>query len=94
MKYTEEKAIYFASQEKCLHVCFSEQSRNTDLWRIVKQAEKQGFLIRLAGDDSGHYFGITKIGALRLLELQIEWREKNGKDASEKRKELYQLRAA
>lgn len=94
MHYTEEKALYLAQENDRLHVDYYEEQRETTLWGIVMKAQRQGYLVLLAEDDSGYYFGITQVGQMRLLELRIAWREDKGKDASEQRAQLDALRKA
>mgnify|MGYP001193048441 CR=1 FL=1 len=91
-KYTAEKVLYFAAQEKRLHVGPSEEDRVTDLWIEVQRQVVDGCLEHIASDDSGQYFGITDKGQIKLLNMQIEWRKRNGKDVSGHLYKLKELR--
>lgn len=93
MRYTTEKALYFASQPKGLHVADDEAPRDTDLHRIRTNIVAKDLVEEVARDDSGAYYKITEAGKVRLLELQIQWREQNGKPTDEHRKKLSELRA-
>lgn len=92
MRYTEEKALYLAKAQGRLHLDYYEEQRDTTLWKLAQKARKEGHMVPLAEDDSGYYYGITQAGEIRLLELQIKWRESRGKDATERRAQLSELR--
>jgi len=94
MKYTEEKALYFAAKPSALHVAPVEKLKRTTLWGIVSSAVTAGHMEKCGEDDSGEYFRATVDGQIRLLELQIQWRQRNGKDTTEQRDALRQLQLA
>lgn len=94
MFYTEEKTLYFASQRQGLHVQPKEADNLSDLSGLVEDALESGFIVKVAEDDSGVYYKTTKLGDIRLLELQIEWRESHRRDASEHRRKLDDLRSS
>ncbi|HUH57702.1 MAG TPA: hypothetical protein VL020_04210 [Pseudomonadales bacterium] len=87
-KYTEEKVLYFANQKTGLHVQSSERARNTTLWGLVCRLVASNKIHCIAEDDSGKYYMTTKSGDIALLEMQIDWRERNGKCAEDKHNEL------
>ncbi|AYJ73326.1 hypothetical protein CSG01_048 [Cronobacter phage SG01] len=88
MRYNEEKTLYFADQEKGLHVAPDEATRKTDLHILVTRALNNGHIKQVARDDSGVYYRTTPAGVRRLLNLQISWREKNGKNCDAHRARL------
>lgn len=94
MFYTEEKTLYFASQRQGLHVQPKEFTNFTNLSGHVEDGVTAGHLIKVAEDDSGFYYKTTPAGDIRLLELQIEWRESHRRDADEQRRQLEALRKA
>lgn len=94
MFYTEEKTLYFASQRQGLHVQPKEFTNFTNLSGHVEDGIKDGHLIKVAEDDSGFYYKTTPAGDIRLLELQIEWRESHRRDADDQRRKLEALRKA
>jgi hypothetical protein len=91
--YNEEKVLYFASQQRGLHVAPDEQPRNTTLHRLTQDLLKRGLIEQDRSNPNQHrWFRITKAGAIRLLELQIEWRHDNDKDPTEQIEALARLR--
>jgi DNA-binding PadR family transcriptional regulator len=92
MFYTEEKTLYFASQRQGLHVQPKESKIFSDLSGLVADGVEAGHLVKVADDDSGDYYKTTPAGDIRLLELQIEWRESHRRDAGEQRRQLEALR--
>lgn len=93
-KYNMEKVLYFADQEKGLHVSFKEGEIDSDLSKLVMQALSKRYIKQAGDDDSGCYYQTTRIGKKRLLELQIQWRKNNGKCALEKSAQLDALRGS
>lgn len=88
--FNEEKVLYFANMEQALHVsCYEEPG--TDLTKIVGDLKRRNLIVEVAEDDSGKYYQTTGSGVRRLLELQIQWRESRGKDASEHKTKLAEL---
>lgn len=94
MFYTEEKTLYFAAQTQGLHVQPKEFTNFTNLSGFVEDGVEAGHLVKVADDDSGDYYKTTPAGDIRLLELQIAWRESHRRDASEHRRQLEALRKA
>ena len=92
-KYNLEKVLYFADRQRGLHVDFDELKNATDLNAIVTKAVNDGLLQKAAQDDAGEYFKTTSQGQRRLLELQINWRERNGKDTAKHHAKLAALEA-
>lgn len=90
--FNVEKVLYFADQEKRLHVSSDEAKRYSDLNEIVEKLVGYGEIYKCGEDDSGSYYATTTKGKIKLLGLQIEWRERNGKDASGHRKILEGLK--
>lgn len=88
--YTMEKVLYFASQDKCLHVAMDEPQRS-DLSERVGKCIERGHIELAASDDSGSYYRITNTGRVELLKLQIAWRREHGKDTSEHEQQLAAL---
>ena len=78
LKYTMEKVLYFADGEKGLHVSITEPS-HSDLSERVQKCLERYWIVQVAQDDSGWYFKTTLKGTLALIDLQIEWRKRNGK---------------
>lgn len=79
--YNEEKVLYFASQPQGLHVSIREED-DTDLSALVQIAKDDGYIERVADDDSGLYYQTTQAGEIRLLELQIAWRKARRKSTA------------
>lgn len=75
-RFNEEKILYFASKPTRLHVCPSEERRDTTLWRLLRYAKVNNHLTLCGQDDSGEYYELTPAGRTRLEELQAEWRER------------------
>lgn len=94
MRYTVEKVLYFASQEKRLHVADTEAPRRTDLHNIVIKEVASGNLRKCGSDDSGDYYECTPDGLIKLYELKISWRRQNGMPTELEEAELRRLRLA
>lgn len=94
MRYTVEKVLYFASQEKRLHVADTEAPRCTDLHHIVTKEVASGNLRKCGSDDSGDYYECTPDGLIKLYELKISWRRQNGMSTEREEAELRRLRLA
>lgn len=90
-KYNTEKVLYLASGDRPLHISPKEYEMRSDLAELVTRLCKSGRLVRTGSDDAGEYYAITDHGRVRLLELQIEWRKRNGKDFSGHQAKLAQL---
>lgn len=91
--YNEEKVLYFASGSDRLHVAPDERKRDTTLHRLVQGCLQRGLLLEHEGRKDGHkWYRTTPAGEIRLLELQIEWREERDKDVTEHRERLEQLK--
>ncbi|TNC80844.1 MAG: hypothetical protein C9356_12020 [Oleiphilus sp.] len=88
--YTLEKVLYFANQQKGLHVSVDER-RGTDLMERVERSLGKGWIIQVAEDDSGRYFKTTTKGKVQLLRLQIQWRKQHGRSTDEHEQELAAL---
>lgn len=88
--FDEEKVLYFADQEAAFHVQPGE-AKNTDVSNIVRNAVRNGHLVRVEAGKSGEFYATTKAGKIRLLQLQIEWRKTHGKATAEHEAELAQL---
>lgn len=78
VKYTVEKVLYLANQDKPLNVSVSER-KDTDLSMRVSALLNAGMIALECSDDSDKYYRITNTGKVKLLKLQIEWRKKNNK---------------
>ncbi len=89
--FTEEKILYFANQDQSFHVQ-SNEPKDSDCSRIVQSLHHRGMLTLIESSAGGRFFEITTTGQKRLLELQIKWRQSNGKDASEQQQKLEELR--
>ena len=85
--YTEEKVLYFAAEESSFHIQPTEPV-DSDAIRIVTAAVKAGHLRKKAGCAGGEFYEITDKGRIRLLELQIAWRERNGRETREHKARL------
>lgn len=94
MRFTVEKVLYFASQDKRLHVAETEASRCTDLHHIVTKEVASGNLRKCGSDDSGDYYECTSDGLIKLYELKISWRRQNGMSTEREESELKRLRLA
>lgn len=88
--FDEEKILYFASRESLFHVQ-PDEPKDSDCSRIVQRLRDQGLLVRVAADKAGQFFATTEKGEKRLLQLQIKWRIRNGKDVTEHEQKLAQL---
>ena len=88
--FNEEKVLYFASQEQSFHVQPYEP-RDSDCRRIVESLVSSGCLVRVSADQAGEFYGTTPKGEARLLELQIKWRQRHGKDVAEHQQKLNEL---
>jgi len=89
--FNEEKVLYFAAEESAFHVQPNEPA-DSDAIRIVTAAVKAGHLRQKSSGSSGEFYEITNEGRIRLLELQIAWRETNGKDATGHKAQLSKAR--
>lgn len=87
VKYTVEKILHLANQDKPLNVSVSERSC-TDLATRVDTLISGGFIYLEAQDDSDKYYRITTKGKIKLLKLQIEWRKLNSKPTDKHELEL------
>ncbi|MGP8288988.1 hypothetical protein ACT3OH_01815 [Vreelandella zhanjiangensis] len=90
--YNEEKVLYFANEEKGLHVSVREED-DTDLSGIVRSLLTRKYIERVAADDSGLYYKTTAAGEARLLNLQIQWRERYGKPVTKHKARLKELQS-
>jgi hypothetical protein len=88
--FNEEKVLYFASAEASFHVQPNEP-RDSDCRLIVNKLVRNELLAPVASDNSGEFYSITKAGEIRLLKLQIQWRESKGKSADEHKAKLEEL---
>lgn len=79
IKYTVEKVLYLANQEKPLNVSLQERAC-THLSERVKALLDAKMIYLETQDDSDKFYRTTKLGKIKLLKLQIEWRKRNGKD--------------
>lgn len=89
--FNEEKVLYFASQEQSFHVQ-PDEPRDSDCRRIVESLVARGCMARVSADSTGEFYGTTPKGEARLLELQIKWRQRHGKDVTEHQQKLAELR--
>ena len=89
--YNEEKVLYFANMEKRLHVAPDEKSRNTTLYGLVTDLVKRGLLEEHTSKGRNRWYRTTKAGDIRLLQLQIEWREDRDKGTKELKARLAEL---
>ena len=89
--YDLEKVLYFADQKKGLHVSVTEAD-DTDLSILVEEAVEDGLIRRVADDDSGWYYQTTLAGEIRLVELQIAWRQHRGRNVDSHKKRLAKLK--
>ena len=89
--FNEEKVLYFASQEQSFHVQ-PDEPRDSDCRRIVDSLVSRGCLVRVSADATGEFYGTTSKGEVRLLELQIKWRQRHGKDVAEQQAKLDELK--
>lgn len=89
--YNEEKVLYFANMEKRLHVAPDEKSRNTTLHCLVTDLVKRGLLEEHTSKGRNRWYRTTKAGDIRLLQMQIEWREDHDKDTKEHKARLAEL---
>lgn len=89
--YNEEKVLYFANMEKRLHVAPDEKSRNTTLYGLVTDLVKRGLLEEHTSKGRHRWYRTTKAGDIRLLQLQIEWREDRDKSTKEQKVRLAEL---
>ena len=76
--FNKEKILYFANNKGSFHVQ-SDEPRDSDCRIMTDQLEAGGLLKKLEIGGSGEFYGITKAGRIRLLELQIQWRKRNNK---------------
>lgn len=90
--FNVEKVLYFADQQKRLHVSPDEAARYSDLDAIVEKLVGYGEIYKCGEDDTGSYYATTSKGKIKLLTLQIEWRKRNGKDVSTHMKTLDALK--
>lgn len=89
--FNEEKVLYFANREAGLHVQEGEP-RGSDLNVLVQRLASKGLIRQSPFDGSGFMYRATMKGQERLLELQIQWRENNGKDVDEHKQKLDEVR--
>ena len=90
--YNEEKVLYFANEPKGLHVSIREED-DTDLSQIVYSLLDRQLIKRVAVDDSGLYYQTTAAGEARLLNLQIQWRERHSKPVAKHKARLKELQS-
>ncbi len=86
--YNEEKVLYFAAQTKHLHVGPDESKRGTTLHGLVTDLVKRGLLEQHSANQGHRWYRTTKAGDIRLLTLQIAWRQEHDKDTQELRGQL------
>lgn len=89
-KYTVEKILYLANQDKPLNVGINEK-KGTDLSDRVNKLLSTGHIELIAQDDCDKYYKTTKKGKIKLLMLQIEWRKANSKATDLHELELEEL---
>ena len=77
-KYTVEKVLYLADRPSKLNVPSTERD-DTDLSARVAALLSTGCIELVAEDDSDKYYSITTKGKVKLLKLQIQWRQQHGK---------------
>lgn len=75
---TVENILYFAAQKKSFNM--DVNARGTQLSMRVSKLVGEGSLVEVARDDSDIYYRITPKGQIKLLRLQIAWRQEHGKD--------------
>lgn len=89
--YNEEKVLYFAARGKHLHVAPDEARRHTTLHGLVTDLVKRGLLEQHKASNGHRWYRTTKAGDIRLLNLQIAWRQEHDKDTSELKAQLVNL---
>lgn len=89
-KYTVEKILYLADQNKPLNVDINE-THGTDLSDRVNKLLSTGHIELIEQDERNKYYKTTKKGKIKLLRLQIEWRKSHGKDTDLHELELEEL---
>lgn len=90
--FNEEKILYFASGEELFHVQ-PDEPKDTDCRLIVKKLLGKGLIVKVHAGDSGEFYGTTRSGDIRLLELQINWRRRRGKNTDTHEERLQKLLA-
>lgn len=78
IKYTVEKILYLANQEKPFNVDVREESCTDISVRLVKLLSG-GYIEEVGRDDYDVYYRTTKKGKIYLLQLQIQWRKAHNK---------------